>query len=86
MTLPDTIGRLWRSLRAGGVLYASFKLGEGERVVDGRHFTDATEARLAAWASQLPSVAKSECWLSGDARPTHGQTWLNALLIREVAT
>src|SRR5262245_38138423 len=43
--LPTCIGNLWAGLKPFGVFYLSFKLGHGERAVDGRHFTDATEER-----------------------------------------
>jgi hypothetical protein len=42
------------------VLYLSLKHGDGERVdAEGRHFTDATEARLRDWLAALPEVATS---------------------------
>lgn len=81
--LPDAISRLWQALRPSGVLYVSFKQGKGERSKDGRHFTDATEARLAHWTLRLKALSRIECWQSVDARPSHRQEWLNALLVRE---
>ena len=47
--LPGALGRLWSALKPEGVFYLSFKLGEGERTHNGRHFTDATEPRLQTW-------------------------------------
>ena len=46
--LPDAFGRVVAALRPGGVAYASFKLGEDEREVEGRRFTDMTEGLLRA--------------------------------------
>ena len=35
------------SLKDQGIIYMSFKNGEGERSEDGRHFTDMTEEKLS---------------------------------------
>ncbi|CAD5378974.1 conserved hypothetical protein [Pseudomonas sp. OF001] len=78
--LPDAFARLWRALKPGGVLYCSFKLGSGERLHHERHFTDADEARLAAWTQQLPGLTRTHCWTSTDQRPGRSEQWLNALL------
>lgn len=78
--LPDAFARLWRALKPGGVLYCSFKHGYGERQHDGRHFTDADEARLTTWAGHLPGLSRTHCWASADTRPERCEQWLNALL------
>jgi 2-polyprenyl-3-methyl-5-hydroxy-6-metoxy-1,4-benzoquinol methylase len=83
MELPDALQRLWTALKPGGVLYLSMKHGEGERVdAAGRHFTDATEARLRDWLALLPDRSGLECWLTPDERPHRTETWLNALVHR----
>jgi hypothetical protein len=38
--LPDVVGRLRAALKPSGILYASFKYGNGEREHHGRRFTD----------------------------------------------
>lgn len=80
--IPSALGRLWAALKPDGVFYASFKLGEGERIHAGRHFTDATEARMRAWLDSLPDVADVECWTTPDRRPGRDETWLNVLVRR----
>ena len=80
--LPDALGRLWKALKPGGVACMSFKLGEGEREHGGRHFTDATEARLRGWVAKLADVARIECWVTQDQRPERSESWLNALIHR----
>ena len=80
--LPESMGRLWTSLKPGGVFYLSFKLGDGERENNGRHFTDATEARLREWTTALADVGSLECWITQDQRPDHTENWLNALIHR----
>lgn len=76
--------RLWAWLAPGGVMYASYKLGEGERGdALGRPFTDATEQRLRACLTPLPGVTQVRTWVSADQRQGESQTWLNALIQRE---
>lgn len=81
--MPECLHRLWQALKPGGVFYLSFKHGEGERLQQGRHFTDATPSRLAQWLQALSDVASSETWITEDARPDRHERWLNALLKRE---
>jgi len=81
---PEAWTRLWRLLAPGGVAYASYKLGEGERVdALGRPFTDGTEHRLAGWTAHLQGVTHLRTWVSTDQRPGESQAWLNALVQRE---
>ena len=82
--IPNAFQRLWAALKPNGVLYLSLKHGDGERVdAQGRHFTDATEARLHGWLASLQDVAAIDCWLTKDERPNHSEIWLNALIHRE---
>ena len=37
------LSKLWTALKAGGRIYVSYKHGSGERLHDGRRFTDADE-------------------------------------------
>jgi SAM-dependent methyltransferase len=47
--LPAVLSKLFSALIQGGILYMSFKYGNGERVAeDGRSFTDFNEAGLKA--------------------------------------
>lgn len=84
--LPAALARLWAALKPQGALYLSFKLGDGERTHDGRHFTDATEPRLTAWLAGLPDVDAVDCWITPDQRPGHDERWLNALVRRRTVT
>ena len=54
--LSDAFFRLWRALKPDGVIYVSFKHGDGERHDGNRHFTDATEPRLRSWLQGLAEV------------------------------
>lgn len=78
--MDAALARLWAALKPNGVFYLSFKLGEGERVQDGRHFTDATEARIRAWIAPFADLAAAECWTTQDQRPGRTEQWINALI------
>lgn len=79
--LPAVLRRLARALRSGGVLYASFKYGRGEREQGGRWFTDLDEVGLGALVAAVPGLAVLEAWTTGDRRPgREEERWLNALL------
>jgi len=83
--IPDALARLWRALKPGGVFYCSFKLGQGEREQQGRHFTDADEARLSAWLEPLAEAVDIRFWRSADSRPERDEQWLNTLVRRAAA-
>lgn len=83
--IPSTLGQLWQALKPGGVLYVSFQLGQGERAVPGRRFTDANETTLRQWLENLPEVVETDCWISEDARPGRETRWVNAISRRQVA-
>lgn len=79
--LPQVFGRLGRALKPGGALYASFKLGYGERTdaSTGRHFTDLTEAELRELVKS-PTLSVLALWIDADNRPGYDVAWLNMLL------
>ncbi len=81
--LPDVMQRLCAALKPGGILYASFKYGSGEREHHGRRFTDLDEPGLAALLRQVPGLEPVETWTTGDLRPgREAERWLNTLLRR----
>jgi 2-polyprenyl-3-methyl-5-hydroxy-6-metoxy-1,4-benzoquinol methylase len=71
--------KLARTLRPGGVMFASFKYGEAERLKDGRHFTDQTEASLQRLLTEV-GLDVRETWNSADVRPGRAhERWVSAL-------
>ena len=44
--IDDVLKQLWNALKKDGILYASFKYGDGERVVKERFFYDYNEVTL----------------------------------------
>jgi SAM-dependent methyltransferase len=84
--LPEVMQRLCSALKPGGVLYASFKYGSGEREHHGRRFTDLDEPGLVALLRGVPELQPLEAWATGDLRPgREAERWLNTLLRRTEA-
>ncbi|MBQ1784528.1 MAG: DUF3427 domain-containing protein [Gammaproteobacteria bacterium] len=80
--MAATFERLWQALKPGGVLYCSYKYGQGERWHNGRQFTDADEERLSTWTQGLIGLRQTCCWRTADLRPGRNEQWLNALLYK----
>lgn len=79
--LPGVIDRLSAHLVPGGALYLSFKRGTGERVKDGRSFTDMTAESLAVLLDRSGLFGEPYIWESRDCRPGRAsEVWMNALV------
>ena len=83
--IPEVLNRLWLALKPGGVMYASFKVGESEREIGGRHFTDATEARASHWFESVERDLQIEFWRTEDQRPERKEEWLNIRIVKPPA-
>lgn len=77
--LPDVMKRLRHLLRLGGVIYASFKYGSGERTKDGRFFCDMTDEscrRLFEGAG----LTVIESFMNADTREgREDEKWVNVI-------
>lgn len=79
--IAGVIDRMARSLRLGGVLYASFKQGERERLEGVRLFNDMTEGQIEQVFSGFPSLSIVRIWITADIRPERvGEQWVNVLV------
>lgn len=78
--LPDAMAKLARALKPGGIWYVSFKYGDGERVKNGRRFTDLNEQGLNTLLAGLAGITLVGHWITEDKRPDRSEMWLNALL------
>ena len=72
------------SLRAGGIFYASFKSGAGERTdAHGRHFTNMTQDSLIQLVEQTKGLDLLETWETRDQRPERqNESWWNLIARR----
>ena len=72
--------KLVASLKYGGILYASWKKGEGERDDEyERYYSDLGEAEIERIIEQT-NTQMLKCWISSDALSRQNQSWLNVLL------
>jgi 2-polyprenyl-3-methyl-5-hydroxy-6-metoxy-1,4-benzoquinol methylase len=79
--LSQVLLGLRRALREDGTIYMSFKHGAGERLSQGRHFTDMTEQGLRDLLNNTGVLQPIELWTTPDARPGRSaEAWLNALV------
>jgi len=81
LELPGVFRRLFISLKPGGILYASFKYGQGEHERNGRRFTDMDESGLSKLIGRNHLFTEVDTWVTGDLRSEKaGEQWLNTLL------
>jgi SAM-dependent methyltransferase len=81
---PDQIAsvltKLTDALRVGGVLYASFKVGQGDGWREGRFFSDYDEAKMEGILKDHPRLRLLKMWRASDPRPE--VVWLNLIARR----
>lgn len=78
--LLDVLGKISKALKAGGVLYASFKYGDFEGMRNGRHFTDFTEQSLEEFWKDVPCLKIFDLWVTKDVRADReDEKWINFL-------
>lgn len=83
--MPNVLNRIGRSLKLGGVLYASFRYGDDETVREGRLFSDYCEDTLQDMLQGQPNLQPISLWRTIDLRPNRDNiVWLNALLRKTV--
>ncbi|MCO8144836.1 class I SAM-dependent methyltransferase [Rhodovulum tesquicola] len=81
--LPGVVDRLAAHLVPNGALYLSFKRGTGERVKDGRRFTDMMAESLAALLNRSGVFGEPDIWESRDCRPDRAsEVWVNAVVVK----
>jgi hypothetical protein len=84
--LDDVFRRLLLAAKRGAVIYLSFKLGTGERVKEGRRFTDFTDENLVALVGMFPEAEILRIWQTADVRRGRDdEIWVNALVRRSAS-
>lgn len=75
------IEKLCKALKKDGIIYASFKLGSGERFADGRFFNDYTEKEIVEVFGGQRGFEIKECFVTEDVRKERKhEKWLNIIL------
>jgi len=81
--IDGVLARLSRALVSGGVLYASLKCGDGERVApDGRFFSDHDEASLRALLARHPELEILRLDVAPPGNAQDGRSWLSTTVRR----
>ena len=80
LELPFIIKSLLYTLADDGVMYLSFKYGEGERVDNERFFCNMNEARWTIILSRIAQVIEYDIWLSADKRADSKNAWFNVMI------
>lgn len=79
--LPDIFRRMIVALHLDGIIYTSFKYGNGENQRGERFFTDFTEETMTVYLKQFPELQVRKMWVTSDVRPGRGEErWLNMIL------
>ena len=79
--LGTVLAKFHRALRGSGVLYASWKYGEGERLDGERSYNDMTEEKLKNLLDRVGLFDCLECWVAEDSLPSgREQKWLNVVM------
>lgn len=61
----------------------SFKYGENDREVDGRHFTDLNEIQAHQLFNQFENILLLQQWITVDKRPDRNEEWLNIIFKKQ---
>lgn len=77
----DTLYLISNALKPGGICYASWKYGSGDRSEEGRQFTDFTEKSFRNLLKKVSSFQEMKVWITEDVRcDRQDQKWLNVLM------
>lgn len=81
--LPETISKLRKALKKKGVMYASFKYGDGTAQRGKRTFSNFTEASAQKFMESV-GFKVIECGITSDIRPGRGEEkWVNVIVGKE---
>lgn len=85
--LPDVFHHMIAALHADGIIYTSFKYGNGETQRGERFFSDFTEETMTDFLKQFPELQVRKMWVTSDVRPGRGEEkWLNMILQKSTAS
>ncbi len=80
--MDDVLGKLSRALKKNGVLYASFKYGDTERIDGDRFFNDYNEEKLNLLMNRHKNLKIENIWITEDVRADRkNESWMNVLFV-----
>ena len=81
--LPEVFSKIITALKPHGIFYASFKLGDLDRIKEGRAFTDLSQAQAKILLNHFDNILLLEQWISSDNRSDRNDEWLNIIIQKE---
>ena len=79
--MNSIISKMEKALVVNGVMYVSFKYGEGEKIENGRLFSYYTERSLTDLFVDFPKLRIARTWKTEDVRQDgKNKLWLNVLM------
>lgn len=81
----NVMHQIGKALKMNGICYCSWKYGDGDRIVEKRHFTDFTEKSFWELMKNVSVLKVEEVWVTRDVRfDMQEQKWLN-VIIRKIS-
>ena len=79
--MAKVLENLYCALKDGGIMYMSFKYGEGEVQKGGRHFSNYKEDTFSELLDSLDIFKVEKFWKTADVRPDRpDEFWLNVIV------
>ena len=79
--LSDIVEKLVQAAKDNAVIYTCFKIGNSERIVDGRLFSDYNQSEMLNFIKKHKSLRLIELWVSNDIMdPLEKSQWLNIIV------
>lgn len=74
--IKNVIHRIYKTIKNNGIICASFKYGDTDRIQGERYFNDLNEDSLKALFKEFEI---KEIWYSDDVRPGRSDRWINVI-------
>ncbi len=79
--MPGVFMKMRDALKEGGLIYTSFKYGDFEGEIRGRHFSNYTWRTMQQLIAGIDGLEIEEVWMTPDSRPDRAdQQWLNCTI------
>jgi SAM-dependent methyltransferase len=83
----SAIANLSKSLKPGGIFFASFKYGDEEEIKSGRIYNYYSEDSFREVIEYHPELSILKMWITNDTRPgKHDDLWLNVIMLKDLGT